>query len=114
MVAAKGPEPRTHRTLLSGWLLLTRPAEVTFGVQSATVGRNPRGDLMHRVPRLVTCTIAACAPVLGLVIAVAPNASASSSSSYAHALAAARAAIRHLSIGQHATDHAVGRESRIK
>ena len=70
---------------------------------------------MHRrIPLLLTCTIAACAPVLGLVIAVAPNASASSSSSYAHALAAARAAIRHLSIGQHATDHAVGRESRIK
>lgn len=69
---------------------------------------------MHRIPRLMTCTIAACAPVLGLVIAVAPGASASSSSSYAHALAAARAAIRHLSIGQHATDHAVGRESRIK
>ena len=73
---------------------------------------------MHRrVPRLLTCTIAACAPVLGLVIAVAPGASAATSSSastYAHALAAARAAIRHLSIGQHATDHAVGRESRIK
>jgi hypothetical protein len=72
---------------------------------------------MHRVPRVLTCTIAACAPVLGLVIAVAPGASAATSSSastYAHALAAARAAIRHLSIGQHATDHAVGRESRIK
>jgi len=73
---------------------------------------------MHRrVPRLLTCTIAACAPVLGLVIAVAPGASAATSSSastYAHALAAARAAIRHLTIGQHATDHAVGRESRIK
>jgi Peptidase A4 family len=72
---------------------------------------------MHlRFPRLVACTIAACAPVLGLVIAVAPDASAASSptSSYAHALAAARAAIRHLSIGQHATDHAVGPRSRVK
>jgi hypothetical protein len=72
---------------------------------------------MHRVPRVLTYTIAACAPVLGLVIAVAPGASATTSSSastYAHALATARAAIRHLSIGQHATDHAVGRESRIK
>jgi len=76
---------------------------------------------MHRrVPRLLTCTIAACAPVLGLVIAVAPGASAaaspasSSASAYAHALAAARAAIRHLSIGQHATNHAVGHASRLK
>ena len=67
---------------------------------------------MHRrPPRLVSCVIAACAPVLGLVIAAAPGASAATSSSastYAHALAAARAAIRHLSVGQHATDHAVG------
>ena len=73
---------------------------------------------MHRrFPRLVTCTIAACAPVLGLVIAVAPGASAATSSSastYAHALAAARAAIRHLSVGQHATDHAVGHASRFQ
>ena len=73
---------------------------------------------MHRrVPRLLTCTIAACAPVLGLVIAVAPGASAATSSSastYAHALAAARAAIRHLSVGQHATDHAVGHASRFQ
>jgi len=76
---------------------------------------------MHRrVPRLLTCTIAACAPVLGLVIAVAPGASAaaspasSSASASAHALAAARAAIRHLSIGQHATNHAVGHASRLK
>ena len=72
---------------------------------------------MHRVRRLTICTIAACAPVLGLVIAVAPGASAatpSPSATYAHALAAARAAIRHLSIGQHATDHAVGHASRIK
>jgi hypothetical protein len=67
--------------------------------------------------RLIAYSLAACAPALGLVIAVAPGASAASSgssSSYAHALAAARAAIRHLSIGQHATDHAVGPRSRVK
>lgn len=73
---------------------------------------------MHRrVPRLLTCTIAACAPALGLVIAVAPGASAASSgtaSTYAHALAAARAAIQHLSVGEHATNHAVGHASRSK
>ena len=76
--------------------------------------------MQRRIPLLLTCTIAACAPVLGLVIAVAPGASAATTSSassaatYAHALAAARAAIRHLSIGQHATDHAVGHSSRSR
>jgi hypothetical protein len=72
---------------------------------------------MHRrTPRLLACSFAACAPVLGLVIAVAPGASAASSpaSAHARALAAARAAIRHLSVGQHATDHAVGHASRFK
>lgn len=76
---------------------------------------------MHRrIPFLLTCTIAACAPVLGLVIAVAPGASAATSSAsssaatYAHALAAARAAIQHLSVGEHATNHAVGHASRVK
>jgi hypothetical protein len=72
---------------------------------------------MHRrTPRLLACSLAACAPVLGLVIAVAPGASAASSpaSAHARALAAARAAIRHLSVGQHATDHAVGHASRVK
>ncbi len=67
---------------------------------------------MHRrPPRLVSCVIAACAPVLGLVIAVAPGASAAASPAtmHARALAAARAALRHMSIGQHATNHAVGR-----
>ena len=72
---------------------------------------------MHRrIPRLLTCTVAACAPVLGLVIAVAPgaNAAASPATMQARALAAARAAIRHLSVGDHATDHAVGHASRVK
>jgi Peptidase A4 family len=74
----------------------------------------------RRIPRLLTCSTAACVPVFGLVIAMAPGASAAASpgapsaSSYAHALAAARGAIRHLSVGEHATDHAVGHASRIK
>lgn len=72
--------------------------------------------MQRRIPLLLTCTIAACAPVLGLVIAVAPGASAATShmSPHARALAAARAELRRLHVGQHATDHAVGRESRIK
>jgi hypothetical protein len=69
-------------------------------------------------PRLITYVIAACAPVLGLAVAMAPSTSAaaaasSSSSASAHALAAARAAIRHLSVGDHATDHAVGGHARL-
>lgn len=71
---------------------------------------------MHRrPPRLITYVIAACAPVLGLAVAMAPStsAAASSSSASAHALAAARAAIRHLSVGDHATDHAVGGHARL-
>jgi hypothetical protein len=64
----------------------------------------------------VFCVIAACAPVLGLVIAVAPGASAAASPAtmHARALAAARAALRHLSVGEHATDHAVGHVSRFQ
>jgi len=71
--------------------------------------------MRRRIPRLLTCSIAACAPVFGLVIAVAPGASAAtpSASPYAHALAAARAALRHMSIGEHGTDHAVGHKSRF-
>jgi hypothetical protein len=71
---------------------------------------------MHRrPPRLITCVIAACAPALGLAIAMAPgtSAAASTTSASAHALAAARAAIRHLSVGDHATDHAVGGHARL-
>ncbi len=70
-----------------------------------------------RIPRLLTCSLAACVPVFGLVIAVAPGASAAASpaaSPYAHALAAARGALRHLSVGEHATDHAVGPVARIR
>jgi hypothetical protein len=73
--------------------------------------------MRRRIPLLLTCTIAACAPVFGLVIAVAPGASAaptSAASTYAHALAAARAAIRQLSVGEHATNHAVGHVARSK
>src|SRR5690242_3930564 len=68
-----------------------------------------RGDPMQRsLPRLVTCSLAACATVLGLVIAVAPGATAAAhTSSYARALAAARAALRHLHVGEHATNHGI-------
>jgi hypothetical protein len=65
--------------------------------------------MRRRLPRLLSCTLAACAPALGLVIAVAPGTSAAAApaSAHAHALAAARAALRHMSIGEHATDHSL-------
>src|SRR5215467_316036 len=68
-----------------------------------------RGDPMQRsLPRLLTCSLAACATVLGLVITVAPGASAAAhTSSYARALAAARATLRHLHVGEHATNHGI-------
>jgi len=66
---------------------------------------------MHRrLPALLTRSLLVCGPALGLVIAIAPAAGATASSPatlHARAVAAARAAIRHLSVGQHATDHAV-------
>ena len=64
--------------------------------------------MQRRLPRLLTYSLAACAPALGLVIAVAPGASAAAhTSSYARALAAARATLRHLSVGEHATNHGI-------
>jgi peptidase A4-like protein len=71
---------------------------------------------MHRTPRLLSYSLAACAPALGLVIAVAPSSSAATShmSPHARALAAARAELRRLHVGEHATDHAVGPVSRVR
>ena len=66
---------------------------------------------MHRrLPTLLSRSLLLCGPALGLIIAIAPAAGASASSPatpHARAVAAARAALRHLSVGQHATDHAV-------
>jgi Peptidase A4 family len=74
---------------------------------------------MHRLPKLLTCTLAACAPVIGLTLGFSPVASASPAHATAHtraeALAFARAALQHLSVGQHATNHAVqGHELRLQ
>lgn len=67
---------------------------------------------MHpRSCRLALRTLIACVPILGLVVAIGPAAGASSTharSQYAKAAAEARALIRDLKVGQHATNHAVG------
>ena len=65
---------------------------------------------MQRRSRLLLFSLAAIAPVIGMMVAAVPAANASSApsaSARAHALAIARNYLRHLSIGQHATDHAV-------
>ena len=67
---------------------------------------------MHdRLPRFLSRVLVACLPVLGLSLAFAPTAGAATTSShasqYARALATARAYLKHLSVGQHATDHRV-------
>jgi hypothetical protein len=71
---------------------------------------------MHRRPgRLALRALVACVPVLGLAVALGPVAGASThatpqhaTSQYAKAAAQARAFIRQLKVGSHATNHAVG------
>jgi hypothetical protein len=69
---------------------------------------------MHRLPRLLFRSLAACVPVVGLSVAVIPAAGAAAGaatraepSPATRAAAIARDAIEHLAIGQHATDHRV-------
>jgi Peptidase A4 family len=74
---------------------------------------------MHRrFPRLLFGSLVACVPVLGLVMAFGPVASASTAaarpSPSARAASAARAELRHLAIGQHATNHRVSGRAQIK
>jgi Peptidase A4 family len=74
---------------------------------------------MHRrSARLLPVALMACVPVLGLVMVSSP---AGASTAGAHpaqnvrAAAVARAALKHLMVGQHGTDHRVrGHHSRIK
>jgi hypothetical protein len=78
----------------------------------------------HRSPRVLLGSLAACVPVLGLVMAFGPAAGASNAagagnpaaaSQNARAAATARAFLEHLKVGQHATDHRVsGHSPRIK
>ncbi len=78
--------------------------------------------MSHRRPRLLTISLAACVPAIGLFMAALPVANASPATSHpvAHSATKAQIAIalkflRHLSIGQHPTNHSVGRHvSSIK
>jgi Peptidase A4 family len=67
---------------------------------------------MHRrLPRFMFRSLLVGGPAVALAIAVAPAAGASATASpaamHARAVAIARAALRHLSVGQHATDHRI-------
>jgi len=66
---------------------------------------------MTRRSRLLTFTITACLPVAGFLVAAIPAANAAASpaaSARAHAAVIARDFLRHLKVGQHAANHAVG------
>jgi hypothetical protein len=70
---------------------------------------------MPRLPRLLSRSLAALVPAAGLCIAAIPAASAATTPPSQTARAIAVAAIRHLSIGQHGTDHRVrAHVARIK
>jgi hypothetical protein len=75
---------------------------------------------MHRrLPRLRSRSLIFGGPAVALAIAVAPasgvSAAAAPAAQHARAVAIARAAIRHLSVGQHAADHRVpGHLPRLK
>src|SRR5215469_10971754 len=72
---------------------------------------------MTRRPRRLTfIPLIASVPVLGLLLAFSPPAGASTShaSPQARAIAAAIATLRHLKIGDHATNHAVGHGVKVK
>jgi hypothetical protein len=68
---------------------------------------------MHRrLPWLVRSLLVACVPVLGLFMAIGQPAGASTVHSSASVRAAALAALKHMMIGQHGTNHAVGHDLR--
>ncbi len=67
---------------------------------------------MHRrLSRVFFGSLIACVPLLGLFVALSPAAGASASPS-ARAASAARAALEHLAVGQHGTDHGVSGPAR--
>ena len=66
---------------------------------------------MTRRSRLLIFSLAACVPAVGLLVSMVPSASAASqpsASDRAHAETIARNFLRHLSVGWHPTDRAVG------
>jgi hypothetical protein len=63
--------------------------------------------MQRRIPRVFLGSLAACVPAVGLVVAFVPPAGAATAAAPAGARAAALAAIRHLTVGRHPTDHRV-------
>ena len=74
---------------------------------------------MHRLPRILTCAMIAVLPAFGLTAGLSTAASASPVGTTARpapagADAMALAIIKHLRVGQHATDHRLPGVSRVK
>jgi hypothetical protein len=72
---------------------------------------------MHRLPRILTCAVIAVLPAFGLTAGLSTAASASPAAARpapAGADAMALAIIKHLQVGQHATDHRLPGVSRVK
>jgi peptidase A4-like protein len=74
---------------------------------------------MHRLPRILTCAMIAVLPAFGLAAGLGTAASASPVGTTARpapagADAMALAIIKHLRVGQHATDHRLPGVSRVK
>lgn len=68
--------------------------------------------MQRRIPRLLVSSLIACLPLAGLLAALGPAAGAAAAAP-ASARAAALAELRHLMVGQHATDHRVGHSVRV-
>jgi hypothetical protein len=73
---------------------------------------------MHRVSKILLYPLLALIPAAGMVMGLGQAAGASTAgtpaSQQAAALATAKAAIKRLTIGQHATDHRTGAATRVK
>jgi len=69
--------------------------------------------MQRRIPRLVAGALIACVPAVGLLAAFSPAAGAATAPP-AGARAAALAELRHMLVGQHPTDHRVGRAVRVQ
>src|SRR5579859_696602 len=81
-----------------------------------TSNRRAIPAMPRRMRRLGFYSIRACLPALGLLLALSPAAGARTAghtSRHARAIAAAIAALKHVKVGDHATNHAVGHRVKV-
>src|ERR1700676_5283455 len=95
---------------------MAKMVKVTIRARAATQGRLTREATtpMHRLPRFLLYPLMALLPALGVLTGFSSAAGARTAASQAASPAAlARAAIKHLTIGQHANDQRVPGTHRI-